>query len=158
MADRVPATISLGGVLSRADVTDLLEAIAADGLSAQWDVTACEIETFRFDRPLTLAAHAAASGRFPNIEACCRRLGLTYVRWAGGSPDCYPPSREVFLGAGQPEDFLVSEDDELLLSLAQVRALGSLQAVEAHAARALCQVPDLVLAPPRGASNGGVPR
>lgn len=151
MAHGVPATISIGGALKPSHVPELLEAIATDGLSADWDDTAFEIEAFRFDKPLTLAAHAAASGRFAHIEACCRRLGLTYVRWAGGSPDCYPPSREVFRGAGEPAVFLVSEDDELLLSLTQIRALGSLAAVEAHAAEAHCQVPDLVLASARGA-------
>jgi hypothetical protein len=60
MADRVSASIILGGTLTAADYAKLAEVIADEGLSIEWDGERFEPEHRTVGEPLSLYAHEVA--------------------------------------------------------------------------------------------------
>jgi len=85
MADSVWARISIGGVISRAKLGDLLAAIAVD-LGEDEDSEVFENFPLRLleDGALVVAEEDMMNGEFEHTEKTCRALELTYYRQAHG--------------------------------------------------------------------------
>src|SRR3546814_13795274 len=83
MADRVSASIVLGGTMSAADYAALTELIALEGLSIEWDGEPFEPEPRNVGEPPSLFAHEVAFGRFEAPEAWCREARIVDSRWSG---------------------------------------------------------------------------
>lgn len=148
MADRVSATIRIGGTLAHALVPELIAAIERECVSTDWDGTGFSHEDLERDEPLILMAHEVAWGMFQELEPFCRGHGLAYVRLAGGCSGSFGPERVVFDGVNPERTFVVTDDDEVLISLADIRTLGTIEAIEAHFAAAEFTVPPLLLVDP----------
>ena len=145
MADRVSAHIMIGGVLSRAQYSVLVQAIGNDNAAVDWDGTPFDPACLPINDPLTLMDHEVANGCFETIELCCRRLGLQYVRWSGGYAGSFPSVRVIYRGHGEPRRYLTTEDDQQLFSIESIRELGSIVAIENDYQLACQNPPPLVL-------------
>src|SRR3546814_15518183 len=94
MADRVSASITIGGALAAGLLPDLLAAIANEGLSTEWDGEPFAADQLACGEPVRLMAHEVAWGRLEALEAFCvthrseeRRVGKECVstcrsRWS----------------------------------------------------------------------------
>lgn len=145
MADRVSASIILGGVVTAADFAILASLIADEGLSTDWDGPWFTPEAFEPDRPLKLKARDVAGGQFDELEAWCVAKGLAFVRWSDGYPGGWDAERVVFRGEGEPQSYLVSDGDDVLIDRATVLALGDLDAILAYFEAAAFDVPALMV-------------
>ena len=150
MADRVSASITIGGTLDAAGFEELTEIVAAEGLAIEWDGEPFEPHHRVAGEPLRLFAHEVAGGSFDDLEAWCLAQQLPFVRWCGGYSGQWGPERVVAAGDGTAISYPVTEDDEVVIGRAQIEALGSLDAVLAHFQAAGFSVPPLVV---RGASS-----
>lgn len=152
MADRVPASIRIGGALPHAHLATLVAEIEAetlvDGLGEYF-----RLDHINGEEPLDLSANEVAWGRFEKLEAFCVEHGLPFARWCGSYPGGWEAERVVFDGTGEPRSYLVTENDHVVLGHQDIRALGSLEAIEAHFASADIPVPALSLT--KGESDRG---
>ena len=145
MADRVSASIALGGSITAAQLEALTQLIADEGLSTEWDgepfgpsqITPCE--------PLQLYAHEVAWGMFEELEAWCREHRVPYVRWSGGYGSEWGAERVVFDGAGEPRSYDADENDRIFVDRATVERLGSVEAILAHFDAAEFTLPPLIV-------------
>lgn len=94
-------------------------------------------------RRLCSSARRSPWGIFEEIEGFAQRAGLVYARWSGGASGSFGPERVVFSGAGAPEHFSASDDDEVMLSASDIRQLGSRAAILASLERAELVIPPL---------------
>lgn len=69
MADRVSASITIGGTLPQSLLPDLAALIQEQGLSTEWDGETFTLAMFREGVPLELMAHEVAWGRFERLES-----------------------------------------------------------------------------------------
>lgn len=145
MADRVSASIILGGVVTAADFSILASLISDEGLSTDWDGPWFTPEAFEPGKPLALKARDVAGGQFDELEVWCVAKGLAFVRWSDGYPGGWDAERVVFRGEGEPRAYLVSDGDSVLIDRATVLALGDLDAVLAHFEAAEFDVPALTI-------------
>src|SRR3546814_2399353 len=83
MADRVSASITIGGALAAGLLPDLLAAIANEGLSTEWDGAPFAADQLACGVPVRLMAHEVAWGRLEALEAFCVTHGLPFARWSG---------------------------------------------------------------------------
>ncbi|WP_449470208.1 hypothetical protein [Sphingobium chungangianum] len=132
MADRVSASIVIGGSVTTSAYADLCALIADEGLSTEWDGELFEPHHRCAGEPLNLCAHDVAWGRFEQLEAWCVENKLAFARWSGGYGGSWGPERVVFLGFGSPRSYIADEEDRILIDRAMVEMLGSLEAVFAH--------------------------
>src|SRR3546814_16440961 len=99
MADRVAASITIGGTVTGTDFITLCRLIAAEDLSVEEDGDPFSPADWTDGEPLQLFDHQAIGGQFEALEAWCvqrgirseeRRVGKECVRTgrARGSP--YP--------------------------------------------------------------------
>lgn len=114
MADRVSASIVIGGKVSADDFITLCRLIAEEDLSVEWDG-----EPFtpghRIDgEPLSLFAHQVTGGQFDTLESWCIAHALPFVRWCGGYTGAWLPERLVFTGTGDGQSFRVDENDNVV--------------------------------------------
>ncbi|MDB5580816.1 MAG: hypothetical protein JWR80_5992 [Bradyrhizobium sp.] len=154
MADRVPASIRIGGALSRIHLPTLIAEIEAAALvDALGDL-------FRLDHitgaePLELYANEVTWGRFEDLEAFCVIHRLPFARWSGSYPGSFEAERVIFDGASDPRYYTVTENDVVVVTAAEVRSLGSFDAVLGYLASADPELPPLIiLAANEEASNG----
>jgi hypothetical protein len=145
MADRVSASIIIGGTLDAAEFEELADLIASEGLAIEWDGEPFEPHHHVPGEPLRLFAHEVAGGSFGDLESWCRSHGLPFVRWCGGYPGQWGPERVVATGDGSAVSSVVTEDDEVVISRSTVEMLGSHEAVIAHFDAAEFTVPPLVV-------------
>lgn len=143
MADRVSASITLGGVLPRALLEEFVAVVAGEALSTEWDGPAFLATDIRSDGPLDLMAHQVPWGRFEELEGFCIEHGLRFARWCEAYPGGWDGERLVFDGAGEPRSYRVTDSDTVVLALDEIRAMGSMEAVEAHFASADIAIPAL---------------
>jgi hypothetical protein len=129
MADRVSASIEIGGTIGSSDYFELAALITAEALSIEWDGEPFEPHHHVERQSLRLYAHEVAWGRFDALEAQCRALGLVYVRWSGGYPGQWGSERVVFTGQGEPVSYPVDESDTAMIGRAALKDLGSIEAV-----------------------------
>lgn len=131
MADRASVTIRIGGRIARAALAQLADLIEAEGAYLDYEDTPFDPGAIE-PGVLTLVAYEVAWGRLDSIEDFCVEHGLPFARWAGSSPGAFAPERVVFDGTGQTRCFPATDDDELVVSLATLRELGSMAAIEAY--------------------------
>jgi hypothetical protein len=147
MADRVSATITVGGILPAALLPDLLAIIELEGLSTEWDGEAFAANQLPEDGPLLLMAHEVAWGRFPELESFCIENGLPFARWSGAYAGQWGAERTVFTGTGEPQGYAADEDDYILIGRCTVERLGSIEAILAHFDAADFAIPPLAIVP-----------
>jgi hypothetical protein len=145
MADRVSASIVIGGSLSTSGYAELVELIGKEGLSTEWDGEPFEADHRTIGEPLSLYAHEVAWGHFGGLESWCTRNEVTFARWSGSYPGQLGPERVVHQGDGTLTSYAVTEDDTVVISREALEKLGSFAAVLAHFAAADFAVPPLVV-------------
>jgi len=146
MADRVSASITIGGTLPVALLPDLLAAIEREGLSTEWDGEPFTPDQLPEGEPLSLMAHEVAWGHFRELEAFCVKHGLPYARWSGAYGGQWGAERLVFTGSGEAQSYAADEDDYILMGRCTAERLGSFPAIIAHFNAADFVIPPLVIA------------
>jgi hypothetical protein len=155
MADRVSASITIGGTLPADLLPDLLAAIECEGLSTEWDGPPFAADQLPADGPLALMAHEVAWGCFRELEAFCVENRLPFARWSGSYAGQWGAERTVFTGASEPRCFAADEDDYALIGRCTAERLGSYAAIIAHFDAADVAIPPLVIAADmKEATNG----
>ncbi|MBB6125404.1 hypothetical protein [Sphingobium subterraneum] len=145
MADRVSASITIGGTLSATLLPDLLAAIENEGLSTQWDGEPFAADQLVPNEPLALMAHEVAWGHFSELEVFCIEQGLPFARWSGAYHGQWGAQRVVFSGNGEPLSFAADEDDTILIDRSTAERLDSIEAIFAHFDAADFAIPALVI-------------
>jgi len=160
MAERVPASITIGGMIDAETFAELAEIIAGESLLVEWDGDPFEPHHRAIGEQLRLYAHEVAWGRFEFLESYCITQGLPFIRWSGGNSSLWGPERVVFRGTDEPERYAADEEDDIVLCRSLVRPLGSYAAILAYFDAAEFEPPALVVAgdpdplPPRSAPDG----
>ena len=152
MADRVSASIIVGGTLNAADYAELAEVIADEGLSIEWDGERFEPEHRTVGEPLSLYALEVAWGRFENLEAWCVEKKVPFSRWSSAYGGEWGAERVVFPGDGEPVSYAADEHDYIVIGRGTAEKLGSIKAILAYFDAADVAVPPLVVDgdPPAG--------
>lgn len=132
MADRVSATITIGGSLPADQLLELAAIIIGEGLSTDWDGEDFSTSQIVPESSLTLRAHEVAWGRFEDLEAFCIAEHLPFVRWSGAYAGQWGAERVVFTGADEPASFAADEDDHVLIDRSTIDRLGTIETVRAH--------------------------
>ena len=145
MADRVSASIVIGGTIAATDYAELAGVIADEGLSTEWDGEAFAPDDRTIGEPLSLYAHEVAWGRFETLEAWCVEKDLPLARWSGAYGGEWSAERVVLTGQGQPSSYTADEDDRVMVDRQIVERLGSLSAIIAYFEAADFAVPPLVV-------------
>lgn len=145
MADRVSVSFKLGGTLPGEAWLELVEVIAAEGLSIEWDGPAFEPSHRTVGEPLELFANEVAWGKVEALETFCQDHGLPYRFWAGGFFAEWSAERIIFRGEGAPDSFIVDESDRVLIDRHEVVRRGSVEAVLAYFDEAEFEVPPLII-------------
>lgn len=143
MADRVSASIIVGGTVDADQFDELADVIAGECLAVEWDGEPFAPHHHVAGEPLRLFAHEVAGGTFDDLEQWCLSRGLPFVRWSGGYSGQWGPERVVSTGAGVTTSYAVTEDDEVVVSRSTVEALGSIEAITGHFDAADFTVPPL---------------
>lgn len=143
MADRVSASITIGGSLPAPLLPDLVNVIAGEGLSTEWDGPPFTDGDLPTDDTLMLMAHEVAWGRFEDLEAFCQANALPFARWSGAYSGEWSAERVVFTGSGEPTSYIADEEDRILVDEDTICRLGSLDALRDHFARAAFPIPSL---------------
>lgn len=145
MADRVSASIELGGSLTATEYAELSEIIASEGLSIEWDCEVFEPDHRTVGKSLNLYAHEVAWGRFDMLETWCVEKCLPFTRWSGAYAGLWGAERVVFTGEGEPISYAADEDEHVVIGREIVEKLGSLDAIIAYFDAADTGVPPLVV-------------
>ena len=132
MADRVSASITIGGLLTAEKLLDLAATINSEGLSTDWDGEDFTLSQLRPGEALTVMAHEVAWGRFEALEQFCVDEGLPFARWSGAYAGQWGAERVVFTGTGEPISYPCDEDDHVVIAREHVSRLGSIEAVIAY--------------------------
>ncbi len=146
MADRVSASIVLGGTIDNAAFTEITKLVQDEGLSTEWGGEPFQPSDIAPDRPLSLYAHEVAWDRFEALEAWCVANGVPFTRWSGAYAGQWGAERVVFTGTGEPASFAADEDDHVLIGRDPLDRLGSIEAIRAHFDAADFVVPPLIVA------------
>lgn len=146
MADRVSASIIIGGTVTPDLWTQLVAHIAAEDLSVEWDVDAFAPNAAIEGEPLRLFSHNVAWGRFEALEQYCCDNRIAYRRWSGGCPDSFGAERIVYDGKTGPLNYDVDEDDHVVVHANIIAQLGSMRAIRHYLKAAETEIPALVLA------------
>jgi len=145
MADRVSASIVIGGSLSAMAFAELVALIGDEALSTEWDGEAFELSHRTVGKPLSLYAHEVAWGHFEALESWCAQNGVPFARWSGGYSGQWGPERMVHQGDGTTISYAVTEDDTVVIPREMLEELGSFEAALAYFAAADVTVPPLVV-------------
>ncbi len=148
MADRVSASIVIGGTISIAAFDELAQLIEQEGLSTEWDGEPFQPGDISPGEPLRLFAHEVAWGRFEALESWCVASAMPFTRWSGASAGQWGGERVVFTGAGEPTSYAADEDDYVLIGRDMAERLGSMEAIRAHFDAADFVVPSLAIGDP----------
>jgi hypothetical protein len=132
MADRVSASIKLGGAVTASQFEQLAVQIAAYDLRLEWDGEPFMPAALPVGEPLHLFAHDVPWGCFEEIEQFCCDHGIAYRRWSGSCPGSFGAQRIVFDGKTGPLNFAVDEDDHLVLHAQTINGLGSMRAIRRY--------------------------
>jgi len=130
MADRASASIRIGGAIQNSCIPALIAALAADGARADWEGE--ELDESAVCDGATLEAFACElpGGIFQDTESFCEAHGLAFVRISGSCAGAFGAERVVFTGAPPPDQFDLTEHDEVVLTRSGLRGLGSIEAAE----------------------------
>ena len=152
MADRVSASITLGGTIAPSAYAELADVIAAENLSTEWDGEPFTPDQRSEGETLRLVAHEVAWGRFENLEAWCVEHRVPFARWSGAYGGQWGAERVVFTGEGEPISYAANEDDRILIDRDSAELLGSMEAILAYFDAADAVIPPLAI----GDETGGV--
>lgn len=145
MADRVSASVALGGTITAAQLDELTQLVNDEGLSTDWGGEPFQPSQLAQGEPLQLHAHEVAWGMFEELEAWCREHHVPYVRWSGSYGSEWGAERVVFDGAGEPNSYDADESDRIFVDRAKVERLGSVAAILAHFDAAEFALPPLAV-------------
>ena len=145
MADRVSASITVGGTVTPAACSELAEVIASEDLSTEWDGDPFKPDQRTEGEPLRLFAHEVAWGRFEELEAWCFEHRIPFARWSGAYGGEWGAERVVFTGSGEPISYAADEDDRVMIDRDTAEWLGSIDAIRAYFDAAEFEVPPLVV-------------
>ena len=148
MADRVYASIVLGGTISITAFDELAQLIEQEGLSTEWDGEPFQPGDVSPGDPLRLFAHEVAWGRFEALESWCVASGTPFTRWSGAYAGQWGGERVVFTGSGEPTSYAADENDYVLIDRDMAERLGSMEAIRAHFDAADFVVPPLAIGDP----------
>lgn len=146
MADRVSASIRIGGVITAVQYAHLAQLIAQEGLATDWDAEPFDPDQREVGTPLVLCAHEVAGGSFDAIEAWCVANGVPFSRQCDGYSGQWDPERVIFRGEGAVSSYTLSEDGRVMIDWQTCRQLATLDAVFAHFEAAEASVPPLEIA------------
>jgi len=117
MADRVDATILIGGTVPADRIEDLLDVIQAERLGSDWEERfGCRGALRRWldaaEGPVLLYGREVAAGEFEELQALCVEIGLTYVLTYDGYGAEWAPARRIWRpgDAGDGETCSLSGD------------------------------------------------
>ncbi len=147
MADRVSASITIGGAIPIPLIADLLDVVASEGLSTEWGgptFTASDLPT---DEALSLMAQEVAGGCFDDLEEFCQANGLPFARWSGAYSGAWGAERVVYTGTGETESYIADEENRILVDQDTIDRLGSFDALRDHFAKADFAIPPLRVVP-----------
>jgi len=145
MANRVPASIRIGGQLSSDSFDALVAKIQFEGLAVEWGGEVFRASHRAPGEPLELFDEECAWGQFDELEAFCIENKLPFVRWAGGYPGEWSPERLIFRGEGAADSYMVDESDNVVIDRGTMVELGSADAVLEYFDAAELVVPPLVV-------------
>lgn len=150
MADRVPASITIGGKLSSTLIEQLIEAINEEGLTPEYDGGTFSADEHANGEHLTLYGNEVAWGSFNTLEAFCREHRLAYRRWHGAYAGAWGCCRVVYRGALETrkgedgvDEYDASDCDQIFVGAALAKHLGSFDSIMEHFASADFEVPPL---------------
>lgn len=141
MADRVSASIVLGGTISASEYAELADIIASEGLSTEWDGGRFDPTHRSIGEPLRLYAHDVAWGCLSLLETWCIDHKLPFSRWCGGCAGQWGPVRVVFKGEGEPTSYAADEEDSVVIGRQTAERLGSMAAIIAYFDAADAEIP-----------------
>lgn len=145
MADRVAASITIGGIIPADDYITLCRLIAEEDLSVEDDgdtfTPADRIE----GQPLRLFDHQAIGGQFKALEAWCIHHGLAFSRWCAGYTGSWQAERVVFTGEGFAEVYPANEKGTVVATLDTLNLHQNIATLRAWFAAADFEVPPLVI-------------
>lgn len=135
MSDRFPASITIGGTLTRPQALRLCRAIREDGACLDWGdggfhpSSAQDLQAAARDGHLLLVNDQARYGEFPALERFCRRARIPFDRHSDPSYE-YDGTLLRFRPRPTPTDssYLASQDGEILVSAAKLQPLLALTA------------------------------
>ena len=145
MADRVSASITLGGTVSPTAYAELADVIAAEDLSTEWGGDPFQPDQRIEGEPLRLVAHEVAWGRFEELEAWCVEHRIPFARWSGAYGGEWGAERVVFTGDGEPKSYAADENDRVMIDRDTAKQLASIEAIRAHFDAAEFEVPPPVV-------------
>ena len=151
MADRVSASIALGGQITPEQFAVLCPLIALNDLRLDWDGEPFAPEQLPESGPLCLFAHDVPWGNFDALEQYCCDERIAYLRWSGSCPGSFGAERIVYDGKSGPFNFSVDEDDRLVLHVETITRLGSMRAIRRYITEAEIDLPPFAVA------DGGAP-
>lgn len=147
MSDRVSASISIGGTVTRDQWAALLELIVEEDLGTAWDGPAFTAATPLEADALHLYAHEVPWGRFEALEQYACDEGIAYRRWSGGYPGAFGAEIIVFDGTEHgPFNYDADEDERVVVHPETIEQLGSMRAIRAYLKPAKFEPPPLVIA------------
>lgn len=156
MADRVSASIVIGGAITAPQYDDLIEIIVSERLSIEWGGAPFNRTHRTVGEPLRLYDHEVAWGCFEELEAWCLEHKLPFARWSGGYASQWGPERLVFTGDGEPRSYAVDEEDRVVVCKETIEHLGSMEAIIAYFGSADFVVPPLVVAGDAAAASTSI--
>jgi hypothetical protein len=145
MADRVSASITIGGTVTADQFAILNSMIVAHGLSTEWDGPDFTPDQCIEGNPLTLYAHETPWGMFDDLEQYCCNHDIPYLRWSGGCAGSFGPERIVYDGKSGPLNYDVDEDDHVVIHADTIAQLGSMRAIRRYLKAAEIILPPLVV-------------
>lgn len=146
MADRASASIRIGGVIPHSSISGLFDAIDRDGGRADWEGEPLDPASLRSGDTLEAFAYAQPGGMFEWTEQFCEDHGIAFVRNSGSFSGVFGPERVVFSGTGTPSQFDMTENEEIVLARSMIRALATIEAIEAWLDSAEFQPPPITIA------------
>ncbi len=163
MADRVSASIKVGGVLAATQLAEFINLIDCEGLGPDLDggfENEAELRTYlsEGDAGLTFYAHEVRGGEFEDLQAFCMSQGLIYVLTYDGYGGEWGPGRRIRrpqdpgAGVSCPLD---ADQGYACIGAEQIATLGlrSIEDILAHLARFdLSETPPFVI---RGEADAG---
>jgi hypothetical protein len=147
MADRVSASIVIGGAVSGDQYQALCALIRDECLCTEWDGDLFTPEQLVDGESLSLYAHEVPWGCFNALEQYCCNNAIAYHRWSGACPGSFGAERIIFDGKRGPFNYDADEDDRVVLTAETIDQLGSIRAIRAYLKPASFEVPALRIAP-----------
>ena len=146
MADRVSASIAIGGAVSRDQYQALCALIRDEALCTEWDGDPFSPDAHVEGEPLPLYAHEVSWGSFNALEQFCCTNGIAYHRWSGSCPGSFGAERIIYDGKHGPFNYSVDEDDHVVLHEQTIVQLGSIRAIRAYLERQYLAEPRVSIA------------